>query len=162
MNVVGYVRVSTAEQADSGAGLEAQRAAVSVEATRRGWDLVHVYEDPGVSGKSVSGRPGLREALEAVEQGEAEALVVSKLDRLSRSLLDFSTLMERSRRKGWAIVALDLALDTSTPSGELMASVLATFSQYERRLIGARTRDALAVKRAQGVVLGRPAKYRAK
>jgi DNA invertase Pin-like site-specific DNA recombinase len=53
-------------------------------------------------------------------------------------------------------VALDLGVDTSTPSGEMMASVLATFAQFERRLIGQRTRDALAVKRAQGVQLGRP------
>src|SRR5215467_4612695 len=74
VNVVGYVRVSTAEQADSGAGLEAQRAAISAEAERRGWRLVQVYEDAGASGKSLNGRPGLQEALQAVETGEAEAL----------------------------------------------------------------------------------------
>src|SRR5439155_23274781 len=91
-----------------------------------------------------------------VEQGEAAALVVAKLDRLSRSLLDFAGLMERARRKGWSLVALDLGVDTSTPSGEMMASVLATFAQFERRLIGQRTKDALAVKRSQGVQLGRP------
>ena len=64
--------------------------------------------------------------------------------------------MERGRKRGWSLVALDLGVDTSTPSGEMMASVLATFAQFERRLIGQRTRDALAVKRAQGVQLGRP------
>jgi len=64
--------------------------------------------------------------------------------------------MERARRKGWSLVALDLGVDTSTPSGEMMASVLATFAQFERRLIGQRTKDALAVKRSQGVVLGGP------
>jgi DNA invertase Pin-like site-specific DNA recombinase len=155
VNVVGYVRVSTAEQADSGAGLEAQRASITAEATRRSWRLLTIYEDAGASGKSLK-RPGLTDALEAVEGGEAEALVVAKLDRLSRSLLDFACLMERARRKGWSLVALDLGVDTSTPSGEMMASVLATFAQFERRLIGQRTKDALAVKRAQGVRLGRP------
>jgi hypothetical protein len=65
-------------------------------------------------------------------------------------------MMERSRTQGWALIALDLGIDTSTPQGEMMASVLATFAQFERRLIGQRTRDALAVKRAQGVRLGRP------
>jgi DNA invertase Pin-like site-specific DNA recombinase len=86
-SVVGYIRVSTAEQADSGAGLEAQRAAITAEAERRGWQLVHVFEDAGASGKSLSGRQGLQEALQAVEEGQAQALVVAKLDRLSRSLL---------------------------------------------------------------------------
>lgn len=91
-----------------------------------------------------------------LQRGDACTLVVSKLDRLSRSLVQFAELMERSRRKGWSLVALDLGVDTSTPAGEMMASVLASFAQYERRLIGQRTRDALAVKREQGVRLGRP------
>jgi DNA invertase Pin-like site-specific DNA recombinase len=155
-SVVGYVRVSTAEQADSGAGLEAQRQAIESEAARRGWRLVQVFEDAAASGKSMNGRRGLQEALEAVEAGQAEGLVVAKLDRLSRSLLDFAGLMERARKQGWSLVALDLGVDTSTPSGEVMASVLTTFAQFERRLIGQRTKDALAVKRAQGVQLGRP------
>jgi DNA invertase Pin-like site-specific DNA recombinase len=72
----------------------------------------------------MAGRPGLEAALEAIERGEADTLVVAKLDRLSRSLLDFAGIMDRSRRKGWSLVALDLALDTTTPSGELMANTL--------------------------------------
>jgi DNA invertase Pin-like site-specific DNA recombinase len=156
MRVVSYARVSTQEQADSGAGLGAQRRAVEAEAERRGWTIAEQFEDAGASGKSLAGRPGLQGALEAVERGEAGALVVAKLDRLSRSLLDFASLMERARSRGWSLVALDLGVDTSTPAGEMMASVLATFAQFERRLIGQRTRDALAVKRAEGVRLGRP------
>jgi DNA invertase Pin-like site-specific DNA recombinase len=155
MKAVGYIRVSTEEQADSGAGLEAQRRAIEQEASRRGWTLIGILED-AASGKSMNKRPGLREALSAIEDGRAEALVVAKLDRLSRSLLDFSSLMERSRKAGWALVALDLGVDTTTPAGEMMANVLAVFAHFERRLIGQRTRDALAVKRSQGVRLGRP------
>ena len=155
-SVVGYVRVSTSEQAGSGAGLEAQRQAIEGEAARRDWELVHVFEDAGVSGKSMNGRAGLSEALRTIGEARASVLVVAKLDRLSRSLLDFAGLMERARREGWSLVALDLGVDTSTPAGEMMASVLATFAQFERRLIGQRTRDALAVKRGQGVGLGRP------
>lgn len=153
---VGYVRVSTNEQAESGAGLAAQRANITAEADRRGWHLVAVHEDAGISGKSMAGRLGLDEALAAVEGGSAEVLVVAKLDRLSRSLLDFAALMERSRRKGWSLVALDLGVDTTTPAGEMVASLMATFAQYERRIIGVRTREALAAKRAEGVSLGRP------
>ena len=152
---VGYVRVSTDEQAQSGLGLEAQRAAIRAEVERRGWELADIFED-AASGRSMDNRPGLASALGDVESGRAGRLIVAKLDRLSRSLLDFASLMERSHRQGWALVALDLGVDTSTPQGELMASVLATFAQFERRLIGQRTKDALAELRSQGVKLGRP------
>jgi len=154
LTVVGYVRVSTGEQLDSGAGLEAQRRAIREECARRGWRLAELYED-AASGRAIAGRVGLKAALSALDSHAAEALVVAKLDRLSRSLLDFSALMEQSRRRGWALVALDLGVDTTTPSGEMMANVLAVFAQFERRLIGQRTREALAIKRQQGVRLGR-------
>ena len=153
---VGYLRVSTEEQADSGLGLAAQQAVIEAECTRRGWQLVEIHTDAGASGKSIKGRPALDAALAAVELGQADVLVVAKVDRLSRSLIDFATVMERSQRKGWALVALDLGVDTSTPAGELMANIVATFAQYERRLIQQRTRDALAIKKASGVRLGRP------
>jgi len=153
--VVAYLRVSTDEQADSGLGLAAQRAAIEAEAARRGWDVVAWHEDAGVSGKSLN-RPGVAAALGDVEQGRAAALVVAKLDRLSRSLLDFASLMERARSGAWGLVALDLQVDTTTPGGEMMANVMATFAQYERRLIGQRTKAALAAKKAQGINLGRP------
>jgi DNA invertase Pin-like site-specific DNA recombinase len=155
LTVVGYVRVSTDEQFDSGAGLEAQRRAIRDECQRRGWRLADIYED-AASGRALTGRSGLKAALAALDGRVAKALVVAKLDRLSRSLLDFAALMERGRRSGWALVALDLGVDTTTPSGEMMANVLAVFAQFERRLIGQRTREALAVKRSQGVRLGRP------
>jgi DNA invertase Pin-like site-specific DNA recombinase len=156
VRVLGYVRVSTGEQAANGAGLDAQRNAILDEAAKRNWTILDVHEDAGVSGRTLDGRPGLSAVLRRIETGEADALVVAKLDRLSRSLMDFAQLMERSRRQRWALVALDLGVDTSTPSGEMMASVLAVFAQFERRLIGQRTKEALAVRRSQGVRLGRP------
>ena len=155
MRVIGYVRVSTEEQAMSGAGLQAQRAAIAREARRRGWELVETIEDRGYSAKDLR-RPGVQEALRALEAGDAKALVVAKLDRLSRSMLDFASLMATAQKQHWALVALDVAVDTSTPAGEMLVNVLATFSQYERRLIGQRTKEALAAKKAQGVRLGRP------
>src|SRR5207248_6455779 len=155
MQVLGYVRVSTDEQRSSGAGLAAQRAAIEAECRRRGWTLVQVIEDAGYSAKDLK-RPGVQIALETLRRGEAGALVVAKLDRLSRSMLDFTALMARASKQGWALVALDCAVDTTTPAGEAMANVLATFAQFERRLIGQRTREALAVKRQEGIRLGRP------
>lgn len=153
--LVGYVRVSTEEQATSGLGLADQRRAIRHAAEQRGLILTGLHEDAGRSGSNLD-RPGLTAALEAVSAGEAGGLIVAKLDRLSRSLLDFAGLMDRSRREGWALIALDLGVDTSSPQGELMASVLATFAQFERRLIGERTKAALNIKRSQGVQLGRP------
>lgn len=155
MRVAAYVRVSTEEQGQSGAGLESQRVAIAAEAERRGWDVAEVFEDKGYSAKDLR-RPGVQSALDALAAGTAEALVVAKLDRLSRSMLDFTSLMARANKDGWALVALDCAVDTTSPGGEMLANVLATFAQFERRLIGQRTKDALAVKRAQGVRLGRP------
>lgn len=155
MRVLAYVRVSSEEQADSGAGLEAQRATIRRECERRGWQVVDVIEDAGFSAKDLR-RPGVRTALEELERGRADALVVAKLDRLSRSMLDFTAVMAKAQKEGWALVALDCAVDTTTPAGEAMAHVLATFAQFERRLIGQRTREALAIKKKQGVRLGRP------
>lgn len=152
--VLGYLRVSTDEQARSGLGLDAQRATIAAEAERRGW-TVEWIADEGHSAKDMR-RPGIQQALTELENGGPKVLVVAKLDRLSRSLLDFAAVMERARRNGWALVALDLGVDTTTPSGEMLASVVAAFAQYERRLIGQRTRDALAEKKRQGARLGGP------
>lgn len=155
MRFLGYVRVSTEEQSNSGAGLAAQRAAIEAECKRRGWQLVDIIEDAGYSAKNLK-RPGVQLALETLQRGEASGLVVAKLDRLSRSMVDFSKIMATAQRQSWALVALDVNVDTSSPSGEAMAHMLATFAQFERRLIGQRTREALAAKRAAGVRLGRP------
>jgi DNA invertase Pin-like site-specific DNA recombinase len=155
VRVVGYTRVSTQEQSDSGAGLQAQRSAIELEAQRRGWELVAICEDAAASGKDLK-RPGLQQTLALVESDVADVLCVSKLDRLSRSVHDFSGLLQRSQRRGWSLCVLDLQLDTSSPSGALVANVMASVSEWERRVIGARTRDALAVRREQGVRLGRP------
>jgi DNA invertase Pin-like site-specific DNA recombinase len=156
LRAIGYGRVSTDDQAESGAGLDAQRAAVQAEATRRGWNLVAYIEDRGASGKDLD-RPGIQCVLEHLKAHRADVLMVAKLDRLSRSMFDFADLLERrSKGEGWSIVALDLGVDTSTPTGEAMANMTATFSRLERRLIGQRTKDALAVKRRQGTRLGRP------
>jgi len=154
---IAYLRCSTEEQADSRAGLDAQRAAILAEARRRGWDEADVtfIEDAGFSGKNLD-RPGIETALDALRHRKADTLVVSKLDRLSRSLVDFAGLMDRASREHWALIALDLNVDTSTPAGEAMAAMLATFAQFERRLIGERTKSALAIKKAAGVRLGRP------
>ena len=152
MRAVAYARVSTDEQARSGLGLDAQRRAVEAEATRRGWDVEWVV-DEGYSARTLR-RPGLQALLDGI--GEGDVLAVARLDRLSRSLVDFAGLMERAQRDGWSLVALDLGVDMTTPGGRLVANVMAAVAQWEREVISERTRAALAAAQERGVRLGGP------
>lgn len=150
-----YRRVSTAEQEESGLGLAAQGAALYGEVSRRGWEVVSDLHD-AESGRAMRKRPNLAVTLELLAAGGADVLLVSRMDRATRSLADWCRLIEASQREGWALVALDSPADPTTAHGEAMAAMTVVFSQLERRLIGQRTREALAIKRAAGVKLGRP------
>lgn len=154
---LAYVRVSTDEQTESGASLDAQAAALIEAAERKGY-RVEIVREEGRSGKSLAGRPALSGALDRLRKGDAAALYAQRLDRLSRSVADFAHLLDLSKRQGWTVAVLDADVDTSTPSGEFLVNVLASAAQYERRIIGARTRDALAQRRREGVRLGRPSR----
>ena len=155
--VVGYLRVSTEEQAVSGLGLEAQRATIAARADAEGWTVVSWLTDEGVSGAVAPvERPGLSAALDAVSDGRASRLVASHLSRIGRSaarVLDLDTL---AAAEGWGLVMCDLQIDTATAAGRFLLGNMAAAAEYERNLVSERTRAALAVKRAQGVRLGRP------
>ena len=153
--VLGLCRVSTEEQAESGAGMGAQEYALRGEADRKGWDLELVPE-PGTSAKDMRKRPVLLEQLRRLDAGEADMIAVAKLDRLSRSVIDFAAILERAQANGWAVVALDLGVDTSTPTGELIAGVMMHIAQWERKMIGLRTREGMAAKKRQNIVMGPP------
>lgn len=153
--VIAYRRVSTQDQGDSGAGLQAQESAIRREAQARGWTVVDWFHDVA-SGGSMDKRPQLDNAIRRLQAGDAEALVVAKLDRLSRSTIDFATLMHKARAEGWGLVILDLGIDLATPAGEMVATIMASLAQWERRVISQRTRDALAERKARGTQLGRP------
>jgi DNA invertase Pin-like site-specific DNA recombinase len=155
VRVIAYHRVSTDKQADTGNGLDAQAATIGKAVAARGWDVVANLTDEGRSGSNMN-RPALTDALGRLDRGEADVLVVAKLDRLSRSVRDFATLVERAGRNGWSVVALDIDVDTSTPTGELMANIYGSVAQWERRIIGQRTSEAMQAMKARGVRLGRP------
>ncbi|MGZ6351159.1 MAG: recombinase family protein, partial [Ktedonobacterales bacterium] len=165
VRVLGYCRVSTQDQGDSGHGLDAQRAAIAHECKCRGWQLVETYVDVA-SGKTTKKRPELERALTGLDDGTASVLMVAKLDRLARSTLDALTMLERAQRRGWALVALDFGLDATTPAGRMFVTILAAFGQWERELIAERTSKALRTAQSKGVQLGRasglPAKVRAR
>lgn len=151
---LAYVRVSTTEQATEGASVDAQRAALTMEAERRGWDC-EIVADEGFSAKDLR-RPGLVSALERLDGGAADALIAVRLDRMSRSVADFAGLLARAKKRSWRIVLLSPNLDTEDPAGKFTAHVLAAAAEYERDLIGARTREGMAQRRAEGVHVGRP------
>jgi DNA invertase Pin-like site-specific DNA recombinase len=156
-SAVGYCRVSTDQQGESGHGLAAQKTAIHAECQRRGWEFATMYADIG-SGGSTKGRSDLARCLEVLDAGEADVLVVAKLDRLARSTLDFAQLVQRARDNRWALDAIDIGVDTSTPNGSLVANIIMALAEWEREIIGGRTRDALAAARQRGVQLGRPAR----
>jgi DNA invertase Pin-like site-specific DNA recombinase len=152
--VYGYARVSTNEQHQEGAGLPAQLRTLQQEAERRGWQLEIVTESEGASGGSLRKRPELARILDQLDR-TGGVLIVTKLDRLSRSVEDFARILERSRAHGWQLVALDLGIDTSTAAGELVATMMAAVAQWERRTIADRTREGMAERKRQGVHCGR-------
>lgn len=151
---IGYIRVSTVEQAEHGASLDAQRTALVAEAEHRGW-ILEIAIDQGLSAKNLR-RPGLIAALNRLDQGHAQFLLAVRLDRVSRSVADFAGLLDRANLRGWGMVLLSPTIDTSDPAGRFTANVLASAAQYERELISARTREGMAQRQLEGVKLGRP------
>src|SRR5689334_7579535 len=112
-----YARTSTEKQDN---GLVSQIAQLQAEAERRGWKGAVTLQEHA-SGKTLAKRPILQNALEQLDADGCGLIVTTKLDRLSRSTLDYASLLERAKKNGWAIISLDLNLDTSTAVGQCMA-----------------------------------------
>jgi DNA invertase Pin-like site-specific DNA recombinase len=155
--------VSSREQGDSGLGLAAQTTKIAETIARHRWTLVADLHDVA-TGKSPKrrtsldstreARPALDKALNMLEANEADVLVVSKLDRLARSVRDFGDIVALSIEQGWSLKILDPDIDTSTPNGRLCAGMLALLSEWEGEIISQRTKEGLAERRSQGHRLG--------
>lgn len=148
-----YCRVSTDDQAESGVSLKAQEQALMVEAIRRGYEFEVVREE-GRSAKSIVSRDKLVEALDLLDAHKADVLMAVRMDRLSRDVGDVASLMRRSKKRGWGIVLSGERLDP-TPDGEFRAHLYSALAQRERGMIGLRTREGMAVLKAQGKQMGR-------
>lgn len=155
---IGYVRVSTVKQAESGLSIEAQRAAVRTRCEELGTVCVEIYEDCGVSGaSSIAERRGLMDALQRARQEGATHLVVAKLDRLSRSPLILLTLEKEAKRTGLRITSVaGEGTEDDEPSSILVRRMLQAVAEHELALISGRTKSALAQKRERGEPVGRP------
>ena len=157
---VGYVRVSTDKQADRGVSLEAQQAKIRAYAELYALELLDVIVDAAVSAKSLD-RPGLARALGMLKAGEADALLVVKLDRLTRSVRDLGSLVEDyfADPQGPALLSVSEQIDTRTAAGRLVLNVLGAVSQWEREAIGERTSAAMQHMAEQGAYTGGDAPF---
>lgn len=159
---VVYLRVSTRQQAEEGVSLDAQRRKAELYAELHDLELVDVIVDAGESAKSLD-RPGLQAALEMLRRDNAEALLVVKLDRLTRSVVDLGTLVgdyfSDKSRHGATLLSVSDQIDTRTAAGRLVLNVLMSVAQWEREAIGERTSVAMRHMRSEGRYTGGKAPY---
>lgn len=153
MRVLGYARVSTDKQAERGVSLEAQSEKIRAMAVVHGADLLELIVDGGESAKSLQ-RPGIERLLALVDAKKVDAVIVAKLDRLTRSVRDLCALLERFERRGVALISVAESLDTGSAAGRLVLNIMTAVSQWEREAIGERTRDALGHKKRNGERVG--------
>ena len=153
MKAIGYVRVSTGDQADSGLSLQHQKNKIKAYCEAMDIELSDIMIDAGYSAKSLI-RPAMQHVLELVKTKAVDAIVILKLDRLTRSVKDLGELVELIEKKGVALVSVQDSINTTTAAGRLCLNMLASISQWEREAISERTSAALQVKKASGQRVG--------
>lgn len=157
-----YARVSTSMQVADGVSLDVQERQLKAAAELSGYTNVEFVREEGRSGKSISGRPALRSALERLDKGEAHALFVTRIDRLARSTKDFLSIIDRANTKGWRLVMLDLNLDTSSYQGRFVVTIMSALAEMERGIIAERSKDVHRDRRERGIVWGKDSGPRTK
>jgi len=156
IRAVGYCRVSSEDQAKSGISLPAQRAQLKAFCQARRWQLIEVLADEGISGKSMRNRPGLQAVLTMLQEHRADVLIITKLDRLSRSVRDIFALVEDEfASNGSSLVSIGENLDATTAMGKAFIGIIAVLAQMEREQIAERTKAALDHIKSTGRHLGR-------
>lgn len=148
---VGYVRVSSSDQAQLGVSLDAQEARIAAYAAAMGWELSEIVCDAGESAKSLK-RPGISKILVGVSGRTIGRVIILKLDRLTRSMRDLSNLLEVFAKADTSLVSVSESLDTQTAGGRLVVNMLGVVAEWERLAIGERTSLALAHKRRSQIV----------
>jgi site-specific DNA recombinase len=140
-----YARVSTTDQTIDHQKTHAEAA---------GFTEIELLREEGRSGKSIQGRPVLREALDRLDRGDAGAIFVTRIDRLARSTKDFLSIVDRANANGWRIVMLDLNLDTATYQGRFVVTVMSALAEMERAIIAERQKDVHKDRREKGLKWG--------
>jgi DNA invertase Pin-like site-specific DNA recombinase len=150
-----YARVSTQLQVNDGVSLDVQERQLQTSAEIAGYTNIELVREEGRSGKNISGRPALTQALKRLDSGEANALFVTRIDRLARSTKDFLNIIDRANANGWRLVMLDLNLDTATYQGRFVVTIMSALAEMERGIIAERQKDVHKDRRASGVVWGK-------
>jgi len=151
-----YARVSTQMQVNDGMSLSAQERELRKAALDAGFleSELELVREEGRSGKSISGRPALRDSLDRLKTGTANALFVTRVDRLARSTKDFLSIIDHANTNGWRLVMLDLNLDTSTYQGRFVVTIMSALAEMERAIIAERQKDVHKDRRERGLVWG--------
>ena len=158
MKAVGYIRVSTSEQADNGISLDNQKHKIETWANLKDLDLVEVISDEGLSGKNLK-RDGIKRLIQLIETRQIDSVIVYKLDRLSRKTKDLLYLFEDVFNKyNINFYSLNENIDTTTATGKFFLTLMGGLAQMERDLISERTSDALSELKRQNRRLGNPDK----
>jgi DNA invertase Pin-like site-specific DNA recombinase len=143
MKAIGYVRVSTEEQALTGVSYDAQEEKIKAYCIAKSWNLIRVVRDEGFSAKDLN-RPGIQEIISGCRKKDFDVVVIIKFDRLTRSVKDLGYLVEDVFEKNdVAFSSLQDNFDTATANGRMVMNILATLVQWERDIISERTRDAM-------------------
>lgn len=154
IRAVAYIRVSTAVQVDRGMSLEAQQERIAQYAKVHDLEIVAVEVDAGLSASSTD-RPGLQRALARLDAFEAQALVVAKLDRLSRSIRDMCVLVDTYFKDGQcSLMSVNESIDTGTAGGRMILNVLTCLAQWERESAAERTAEVMQHLKASGRFTG--------
>jgi DNA invertase Pin-like site-specific DNA recombinase len=158
VRAVIYTRVSTERQAESGLSLDHQLTKCRALAVVNDYEVTEEITDAGVSAATLD-RPGVDRVLALVRARKVEAILIAKLDRLTRSVKDLADLLKDLSQKHVALVSASESLNTETAGGRMVLNVMMSVAQWEREVIGERTRDAMAVKRQRGEQVSRIAPY---
>jgi site-specific DNA recombinase len=155
LRAIGYVRVSTDQQAQEGVSMDAQQVRIRAHCISQEIDLVDIVIDDGYSAKSLE-RPGIKRALDMLTAKKADAIVVVKLDRLTRSVKDLGTLLDTYFRDGlpWSLLSVSDSIDTRSAGGKLLLNVLMSVAQWEREAISERTQEAMNELKRRGIRTG--------
>lgn len=149
-----YARVSTTMQVEDGVSLDVQERTLKQAGEMYGFSESELVKEEGRSGKNVSGRPKLIDALKRLDAGDADALIVTRIDRLARSTKDFLDIVDRANKNNWRLILLDLNLDTSTYQGRFVVTIMSALAEMERGIIAERAKDIHKDRRERGVVWG--------
>ncbi len=154
MRAVGYIRVSTTEQAEEGISLDNQRKRIGAFCVAKDWDLINVYEDAGKSGKDLN-RDGIQELIANCSKDTFDAVVVYKVDRITRRQRDLWHLIDDVfEANDVGFVSVNEPFDTTSAIGKACLGMIGVFAQLEREIAAERTRDALKYKKENGEYIG--------